>query len=193
MDGISGGTAEEFVTKRAQALIEVQQAGASGEGIEYLLANVSIDIALIMAGTNDLGRGSSAAATLASLQQLHAACHEKGVRTVALAIPSGSSVAGWQLNDGLYQWCNTNDMCVLFFNTTFLNPSDPLFHDDGLHFKPAGYVELGHRLAPAVQPFLPGSVLRPLATTTHAPEGSLAWYFNEAWSEEQAFEQAHHI
>ena len=47
-----------------------------------------------MAGTNDLKRRSAAEIT-SSLEQLHAACHAAGARTLALGIPhSKASTVG---------------------------------------------------------------------------------------------------
>lgn len=163
VNGICAGTAQEWAAKTASPLIQTPIYGwiASGEGMEHIMQRLGFDrrdLVLIMGGTNDITYGSQAAPILASLKTLHAAAHGRGVKTLAISIPpTGSDIAAQrasiqgEVNNGLGAWCGGEPMCAGFFDTSFLDPDAPSYRDDGLHFSPAGYEDLGRKLAGLVR------------------------------------------
>lgn len=153
--------------------------GRVGKGLQALIAEDGpFDLALIMAGTNDLpARGSTAVAVANSVQALHLACHEQGLRTVALSVPPNEGcpsdrVTGSGSRRYEARWTSTNVLLqewaaqgaqedgagvALFVDTEGLVPyveGSDLWEQDGLHLSPLGSRKLGEGLAPLLAPLL---------------------------------------
>eukprot|EP00811_Abedinium_folium_P002388 NODE_12190_length_1240_cov_2.490566.p2 GENE.NODE_12190_length_1240_cov_2.490566~~NODE_12190_length_1240_cov_2.490566.p2 ORF type:complete len:194 (+),score=47.85 NODE_12190_length_1240_cov_2.490566:239-820(+) len=143
-----------------------------GAGIGVILKREGpFDLALIMAGTNDLGRSPNARAVAREVEALHTACHAHGVRTLALSMPPNRLVgrdsgytAKWRLlNSSLKTWASGSGRGLTqFVDTAKLVPYTDateglLWERDGLHLSPAGSRQLGERLAEYVRPLLGGA------------------------------------
>lgn len=152
--GHSGRTAEEMVHAAGSSLTDV--VGLRGKGLLRMLEEDGpFDLVIIMAGTNDLGFGATHAQLLEWLRSLHAMCHDRGVRTMALAPPpapcSNSAREGdrRQLLASIQRWCHGVERIV-----SCVDPADYLpmseskvWDHDGLHFSPVGSRALGRGLA----------------------------------------------
>ena len=129
----------------------------------------STDVAIIMAGTNDIGSmhrpADVVAAAVANLRQIHRVYHEAGVHTVALTVieSKGARKLGWlkdlhaELNaatkaafgakdapaGGFRAWSAVVDMCTVMGG---FDPDGGLWAADGLHLTARGYAEFGRRL-----------------------------------------------
>jgi len=162
--GLSGMTAREMAAKRnARQLEDVCR--RHGKGLKRILRdNGPFDLALIMAGTNDLASNdaSQAGAVAADIQALHAACHAVGVRTVVLGIPPRDAVERdmrycryWKnVNKQLENWAQATKGLATYIDTAILIPfarSNGLWESDGLHLSNAGSRQLGEKLVPAVR------------------------------------------
>merc|ERR1719253_877807 len=111
--GLSGLKASELGSKLdAQEIRDV--AGRQGKGLRRILAEQGpFDLAIIMAGTNDVGDASmSPESIVTSVRSLHAACHSVGVRTVALSVPPSYASVQSPKQDPLYQgrWQKVNQL-----------------------------------------------------------------------------------
>lgn len=161
--GHSGETASGMVAGMDAAAIGPDAAGFVGKGIGRILQEDGPqDIVLIMAGTNDLGRGASVANILRDLAQLHAACHKAGVATVALAPPPAPqalhrpcAAEREQLVRLMREWAAMVDMIHAFIDPAELIPcgvagSRHFWEPDGLHLSPRGSKLLGRKLASAI-------------------------------------------
>lgn len=163
--GQSGHTAEQMVSNLDAA--EVEDIGRRlSKGLRRALSEQTkdIDLAVIMAGTNDLGHDHKVQGILEDVGRLHAACHALGVPTVALAPPpapragAGTSFerARLQLCNMLTAWASGHADVKSMVNTgTFVPASQSSAWDpDALHFSPAGAQLLGQRLAAVLAPLL---------------------------------------
>lgn len=164
--GLSALSAAELLAGLEAPRIS-DSAEREGPGLCRALEVLSPDLALLMAGTNDLGGGATAAEILEALQGLHSACHDRGVRTVALSVPPCAGVLefrryrqSWEaLNRALGEWASAEEASgrVLFVDTGRLVPfayGSELWEEDNLHLSEAGSRCLGEGLAPLVGPFL---------------------------------------
>lgn len=117
----------------------------------------SIDICLIMVGTNDIGYRYSAETILGNVQRLHSFCHERSIPTLAIAIPPSRFLqqVSWaqnvqqQVNKGLEAWSKESPL-VFYTPFPFEFDNGANWSSDGLHFSPIGYRVLGEQLAPIV-------------------------------------------
>lgn len=152
--------------------------GRTGPGLRRLLAeHSSIDLVLIMAGTNDVAMPqSSAQEVVSSLQSLHMACHAAGTPSMILSVPescvTGTSLypqakAKWHaINKALAAWAEDSQSPALV-DTSKLIPfhrkscAEGLWDPDNLHFTAVGSKELGSSLAPALMEFLSLKVAHP--------------------------------
>lgn len=161
--GLSGRRADEMVAAASSALVD--NLGFSGKGlVRTLREDGPFDLVLVMAGTNDMGGGSSPGSIIESLQCLHCACHELGVPTVALAPPPapGRGMA-WEMMrqpivDALRQMSMQMPRMLACVDPATLVPAtwSGCWDPDGLHFSVAGSIALGQGLAElACDQFLP--------------------------------------
>ena len=119
-----------------------------------------VALAIILAGTNDLGCYADAASILEALQGIHLASHACNVPTLAVGIPPSGFMArdeyaaktAAEVNSSLRDWCASEAMADFEPHpiATF-EPSSGLWSSDGLHFSPEGYRVTGEGLAAAVR------------------------------------------
>lgn len=159
--GLSGLTAAELAAKMNTATIP-DVVGWHGRGLVRTLEDEGpFDLALIMAGTNDLGRSVPPEDIVKHVSQLHAACHERGVPTVALVPPTVLKgplrAARAELANLLASWARTCPGVVACFDSEELLPRKPhngFWEPDELHLSAAGSTELGRILALRAYPLL---------------------------------------
>eukprot|EP00927_Polykrikos_kofoidii_P025193 TRINITY_DN22692_c0_g1_i2.p1 TRINITY_DN22692_c0_g1~~TRINITY_DN22692_c0_g1_i2.p1 ORF type:complete len:415 (-),score=45.39 TRINITY_DN22692_c0_g1_i2:328-1491(-) len=159
--GHSGCTAEEMVYHMDSSLTDV--AGLRGKGLGRILEEDGLpNLALIMAGTNDISRGTSIASIVDAIRELHEECHDRGVDTVMLVPPPAPR--------GNPQWETKRQMIIRRLQrlarsmprvVAFLDAGNYLpitcgdvWDPDGLHFSAAGSRLLGERLAGVLFPKL---------------------------------------
>lgn len=155
VDGISGGKVQDFVNKAALPSIvsDIGAAQATGPGVQYLLNTLPSKptLALIMAGTNDLGSGTEAMTIFRYIQTWHEMVHKANVKTYALGIPATTAEKSpgsrkndrLQINGALQSWCYRVPLCIRYVQT-----EDHLRScDDGVHFTQDQYQSLGGCLA----------------------------------------------
>jgi len=141
---------------RADAMLENLE---GDRGILKHLRRKEYTVVVIMVGTNDLSYSHPAEQILSDVQKLHALCHRRGVRTIALPIPPSKYVfansvptiaSHWRVyNKALEEWAATLPGKVLFVNTNNAIPFSTSSGDwasDGLHMTSQGYAALGRYL-----------------------------------------------
>jgi len=164
----------------------------TGKGLRRILRESGpFDLALIMAGTNDLSQkqGNLAVslkdpqAIVQSVRELHNACHEEGVPTVALSIPPSRAMSTslgeweryqkrWMFANGIMKaWARSPEAAAEglagFIDMNEVLPfreGTDLWEQDGLHFSPAGSRYLGKAIARRVNPILTELTSRRQAT-----------------------------
>mmetsp|Transcript_56375 Transcript_56375/g.163545 ORF Transcript_56375/g.163545 Transcript_56375/m.163545 type:complete len:418 (+) Transcript_56375:72-1325(+) len=164
--GHSGHTAQEMVADLDSSAVE-DVGGLISRGLRSALAELPAppDLAVIMAGTNDIGSGSQPSAVIDDIGKLHAVCHAAGVSTVALAppaapkAPSGSSFerARTALVDSMRLWARSTPATKAVVNPAELVPASDgsgAWDPDKLHLGPAGSKRLGSKLALLIAPLL---------------------------------------
>lgn len=169
--GLSGLTALQLAEGlEEESLTDVT--GRVGKGLLVALRDHGpFDLALLMAGTNDLGKAWDAAAVAGFVRQLHTACHAEGVSTVALTVPPSGAVQRSSRIRRKQQGVNNALRAMAaeepaaqgkagfagVIDTGSLVPYDDestCWEPDGLHYSKAGSELLGQRLAPLVAPLL---------------------------------------
>jgi len=164
VSGHSGLTAAEMVAYMDNKKVQ-DVASRHGKGLRRILREESKpELALIMAGTNDLGKGRQPAEIFKDICRLHAECHALGVRTVVLsppAAPFAKSSSSWdvsrrRLKELLTSWAQSTPFVAALVDPSELVPpaAAGAWDPDRLHFSPAGSKLLGRRLAPLVLPLL---------------------------------------
>ena len=139
-------------------------------GLKTLLQqHAPIHIAIILAGTNDLGYSSSNDDIIRNLMTLHDICWNDAIQpqqchVVAIGIPPSAFQAQYSdiaarvvaLNLDLAQVCARQPDRLTFvpFPIPSWNRNDDRWSPDGLHFSPKGYQMLGESLAPIVSDIL---------------------------------------
>lgn len=186
-NGLSGLTAKQMV-QHSDAPKVKDFAGRSGPGLRSLLRDHGpFSLALLMAGTNDLGKHGPEA-ICRHVQLLHSICHREGVPTVLLLVPPNKGTSNsprtrlrWRLlNQLLSDWAQgpgLQEGVLLCVDTNALMPFDPdngLWEDDGLHFSPAGSKELGRRLGALLAPLLAPEKLKALKVERPVPRPTSA-------------------
>lgn len=165
--GHSGHTAAEMVANMDQTTI-TDVGGQVGKGLRRSLMEMSrpLDLVLLMAGTNDIGKGMEPNAVLEEIIKLHEICRQHGVPSLALSPPpipmnTDAEATRRQLRDLLAMWSSVGQV-EGFVDPGQLVPSNcPKSWDpDRLHFSPAGSQLLGQKLANAVLPILRRRVSR---------------------------------
>lgn len=141
---------------------------SNADGLLGHLKDKPYTVVIIMAGTNDLAYRHSADDILRNVQQLHSACHARGLRTVALPIPpSEHTVPPRQIqilaserekfNEALERWARSMGDKVLFVDTNEAIPFSTRSGDwcsDGLHMTAQGYEKFGNYLSNAAASFI---------------------------------------
>lgn len=159
--GHSGHTASEMVANMDQTTI-TDVGGQVGKGLRRSLMEMSrpLDLALLMTGTNDIGKGVEPSAVLEDIIKLHEICRQHGVPSMALSPPpipmnTDAEATRRQLRDLLAMWSSAGHV-EGFVDPGQLVPSNcPKSWDpDRLHFSPEGSQLLGQQLANAVLPIL---------------------------------------
>lgn len=170
--GVSGFTAVQMARRlRARAIRDC--VGEVGQGLLHLLLNEGpFDIAIIMAGTNDLSTKTSASSITTAVAALHSACHELRIPTVALTVPPNRLTARvamdgtsemlkykerWtQVNGLLHKWVarhGSADGVLRIVDVSKFVPfseTNGWWDPDGLHLSPEGSKRLGESLAPVI-------------------------------------------
>ena len=131
-------------------------------GILRRIRDPSVALAIILAGTNDVGCYASADETFEALTGLHGAAHALGVRTLAVGIPpsafqgrdpvAAQTVA--DVNERLRAWCTAQRDALAEYvphPVGVFEPGGKLWSSDGLHLSPEGYKATGERLAGVVR------------------------------------------
>jgi lysophospholipase L1-like esterase len=147
--GLPGWTAK-------QLLADTNSVEGLGTGLRVMSP---IQVAILLAGTNDLAYTPDAASIYDSILGLHRVCYEKGVpHTVAIGIPpSGyqsmvpeAAFKAQAVNDALEKYCESEQRAKFMpFPFAFQNGDDK-WAPDGLHLTPKGYQILGESLAPLI-------------------------------------------
>lgn len=131
-------------------------------GILRKIRDPPIALAILLAGTNDVGCRTSADDICSALIGLHQAAHKLEVRTLAVGIPpsgfltqdatAASTVA--EVNERLRTWCSTQPNELADFVPHPIRKYEAggaLWSRDGLHLSPEGYAATGEGLAEAVR------------------------------------------
>eukprot|EP00928_Gymnodinium_smaydae_P082404 TRINITY_DN65746_c0_g1_i1.p1 TRINITY_DN65746_c0_g1~~TRINITY_DN65746_c0_g1_i1.p1 ORF type:complete len:495 (-),score=65.56 TRINITY_DN65746_c0_g1_i1:203-1651(-) len=162
--GLSAVTAKVMANDSESASIK-DGVRRMGQGITRILKEHGpFDLALIMAGTNDLSK-SKPDRIFADVKALHVACHNVGTRTLALSVPPSRaalksksiSPCRSRVNELLREWLSSSDASStpgMFLDMDDIMPyddDDELWEIDGLHFSRDGSRQLGIRLAPLVK------------------------------------------
>ena len=130
-------------------------------GLRSLLHKTSPSLAIILAGTNDLGYHSESAPIVTSLRGLHELSHALSVSTLVVGIPpsayqamhSEAAELANQVNRELRAWCEGCEagLCAYVDHPiSSWSRADERWAPDGLHFSPAGYAVVGKGLAGVV-------------------------------------------
>lgn len=151
--GLPGWTAQGMVDSVDDANV----------GLRGLLRKAQpINLAVVLAGTNDLGCYADADSLTESLVSLHTAAHELGVRTLAVGIPPSAFLSrdataariAADVNDRLREWSARQPNALAGFvphPVGMYEPNGALWSRDGLHLSPEGYRATGEGLADAVR------------------------------------------
>jgi len=142
--------------------------------VKYDLAEVSggnsIDLAILLAGTNDLGHGYKPEAILEHIQTLHAIFHDMNIPTIALSVPTSkwqenhpeAAKSAQQINEQLEDWAKYSATTTKIKedrdNLATYVPYPIQSYDshgekwcrDGLHLTKLGYEFVGASLVPVV-------------------------------------------
>jgi lysophospholipase L1-like esterase len=177
-------------TLRASGMnVEVRAAGLSGwtadslvdavddpHGLNFILKTKPFDLAIIMAGTNDLGQPTlleqheRAGEIASNIWKLHGFVHKNMIRTLAISVPESMYQAqvkkaaelSKRVNVHLEENCNQEALCTFVeCPVKFDEHSERtgLWEDDGLHMSAMGYAELGKALASIVSELLSQSAM----------------------------------
>lgn len=133
------------------------------DGLGLQLKKASYDVVVILAGTNDLGRGVEPEEIGDNLRFLYDLCRENGVsKVLALAIPDSRFLATnervRQKRDKVEEWIRryeSESSEFLSFVPLSFSWDQRLYDRDGLHLNVAGYVRLGEDVAAAVKKYVP--------------------------------------
>lgn len=143
--------------------------GGLGSTLDKVQSSVGkVDLAIILAGSNDLAYDSDADGIFNTISQIHSIAHGRNVKTIALSIPPSS----WQemsqearetaekVNEKLKKMsASESGLCTFVpFPISYVDKSSGLWCSDGLHFSPEGYRFIGERLAPIVAEVLKSDI-----------------------------------
>lgn len=139
-------------------------AGSGQTGLTRLLNDGDFDLVIIMLGTNGLNMSQEVPEILEYTQKLHGYCHERGVKTMAVAgiIPNpdqgGSALVSkyHMMAEGLENYEADEDYdgddCLGFADPEELvSRTEPgMYADDNMHFTQQGLDTLADELTPLV-------------------------------------------
>jgi len=154
--GLSGHTAKRMVDELDEETV-IDACDLGGTGLHHILREDGPhDLVLLMAGTNDIGRGYATQQILGHLGGLHAACHRHAVPTVALAPPSPVEEPTRNMRRAMAHWVQTKPEIFAFIDPEELVPrtARELWDRDSLHLSPVGSQMLGNRLVSRILPVL---------------------------------------
>lgn len=151
--GYSGWTAREMVIS---CTLPLTLTSADREGYKY-------DLAIIMAGTNDLVCFDQDQIAQ-DLWNLHQSAHEQGVPTIAISIPESHAQTEFKLladaasavNNKVEERCNQEALATFVKCPIPYDQMSGNWEEDGLHMSFAGYDALGQALVPHVLRVLQG-------------------------------------
>lgn len=155
--GHNGKTAAEMVVALDSSIMDV--VGLQGKGLARILDDVAADLVIIMVGTNDMGKGSRPETIVKDIAKLHAACHKRGVPTIALVPPPAPCTPiqrerdRMRLRELITKWAvgqTRVEAVVDSARWAGLDAGPVVWDSDGLHFCPHGSALLGHGLAACV-------------------------------------------
>lgn len=148
--------------KLSQTGVTVHNVGLSGRTAFQILTNLKLhvpietyDVAIVLAGTNDLMRQSSAY-IVDKLKQIHRHCLDHGVsRVYVLSLPQihfdrpMREAKRLDVNRRLRAWCNSvSRLTYVPFGEDFVyNPKSPVWAHNGYHLSPSGYRKMGAYVA----------------------------------------------
>ena len=146
--GLCASTAHQMLAAVEEPLVLDTLGSRWGSGLLPLLhsSGTTVDLVLLMVGTNDLAQPTPSDEIFAAVRGLHAVCHSAGVRTVALGIPDAGGrgvarlgrglVARKQaVNESLAHWARNGvglSGPELFINTVGLMPFGPKSRQAGV-------------------------------------------------------------
>jgi len=158
--GYSGRTAEEMLREQnSSSFTDCAGVGHAGKGLARVLQDGAPNLALILAGTNDLGQslscpGVTAEVIMERLKRLHAICHRNGVPTVAFTPPTVEYGPCRQMQRTLAgllrDWARREPMVLDHFDIEELVPrgnASRFWDPDQIHMSIAGQTNLGSALA----------------------------------------------
>ncbi|KAJ8610818.1 hypothetical protein CTAYLR_006453 [Chrysophaeum taylorii] len=145
--GLSGWTATQMVMAGSLAST---LSGAADGAFRY-------DLAIIMAGTNDLGSGDGEAIAR-QVWKLHRSAHELGVRTLGVGVPGSFAqqrleyvrTCAETFNRSLEGLCANEPLASYVACPVEFSETSRFWEADGLHMSRAGYEALGRALRPHV-------------------------------------------
>lgn len=151
--GLPGWTA-------ANMLNELDDQNAGLRSAIRAVRDPPLSLVVILAGTNDMGFGSSVEAITKNLLRLHDVCYQEGVpRTIAIGVPpSGYQSVNVEaanmaktINSNLQTFCAENADKATYhpFPFEYVQNGGNWF-EDSLHFSQQGYQVLGKSLVPVV-------------------------------------------
>jgi lysophospholipase L1-like esterase len=156
--GLCAYTAQEMADRINAPFIQRRKGlGIDGKGLmKCLTKDGGYDLVIIMAGTNDLLYGGSPQKALQGIIRLHAACHERGIPTVAIAPSFAKNRRGGQydlrkvLASALEEYAKQTPDVLDFADIEALlprHPRSPHWDGDMVHMTALGNVVFGERLA----------------------------------------------
>lgn len=152
--GLNGMTAADMASAMGSTLVDV--CGIRWKGLARVLKEDGpFDLAIIMAGTNDLPNVVRRQALSQNLRCLHGICHQQGVPTLALAPPPIPKMSAlWEVERQLLVRQLEAELMALRCTVACVDPAEivhaanaSLWDADGLHFSQLGSCALGLGLA----------------------------------------------
>lgn len=182
--GVSSGTANELLASAAKQQV-VDTCGRGWPGLARQLDDATrrgapFTVVVIMLGTNDLNHPLSAENSpefvVASVSGLHRICHDRGVRTVGVAIPPNKFSSAPPGDDYADRWRRANELVKGWVHETDaaafcefpFGYADPAanggvaaYWGDDFHLSKEGYAEFARRLAERLAPSRPPAAADP--------------------------------
>ena len=164
--GMSGWTVDEILDNVKEEQTS-DAFGKSERGLLCQLEEAHYTTCIIMGGSNDLAVGRTADEIVQDLQELHALCHGRSIRTIALPIPESACTLMPQFqtvadtreecNHRMQRWAASVPHLALFVDMMRHLPYCPDssdWHPDGLHMSEVGYARFGEHLGPLIRDFV---------------------------------------